>query len=373
MNDLGKSKGFITFAAIALAVVLCASAVFAGVWFGQKSFPLSLTPGIANVAETPPNMDESLDVGLINPGQVYDMPQKMSFTAQSLAAAQATGQTIDVRIFATVSPSDAVNKEVDYSIDWSYAPTHGSEPVTDYVTVTQDSDGSAYATVSCKKAFGYDHIRITVTTRDGGFSASCAVYYEGKASSFDISSSNVSLTSDGNRGSYYALGTGKTYTFDLNLSNAFGAAQTKDLKVSLSGSGSLYFAKALYHYDAVYYEFSDYQLKNMSDMVNNFISAEISGDTLTITTGDKIMKNYFSSSEKTDSEYREYLYDRYVCDNGNDTGNYTTYYNYNVENIEKCYFTVKVLDSTSGLSKTIKIWVVSSVTGVNLSQLTMTI
>lgn len=202
MNDLGKSKGFITFAAIALAVVLCASAVFTGVWFGQRNFPVSLTPGIVNAAETPPDIDGSLDVGLTNPGQVYEMPQKMSFTAQSLAAAQAAGQTIDVRIFATVTPSDAVNKEVDYSIDWGYAPTHGTEPVTDYVTVTQDSDGSAYATVSCKKAFGYDHIRITVTTRDGGFSASCAVYYEGKASSFDISSSNVSLTSDENRGSY---------------------------------------------------------------------------------------------------------------------------------------------------------------------------
>ena len=66
--------------------------------------------------------------------KVYDMPKAMAFTAQTLAAAQANGQTVDVAIKANITPWDAANQLVDFSVAWGTAPTHGKESVTDYVT-----------------------------------------------------------------------------------------------------------------------------------------------------------------------------------------------------------------------------------------------
>ena len=146
--------------------------------------------------EEPPAEEEQTEQAAITDGEgnamdadmVYPMPAKMSFSAQTFAQfgepnAVTSEQSVDVRIQAYVTPEDAANKEVDFSVAWGNAPTHGSEPVTNYLTVTPDSDGSTMATVSCKKAFGDDTIVITVTTRDGGFTATCTVTFEGTPNS----------------------------------------------------------------------------------------------------------------------------------------------------------------------------------------------
>ena len=130
---------------------------------------------------------------------VYPMPAKMSFNEQTFAqvsepsgsATVTSDESVDVRIQAYVTPDDAVNKEVDFSVAWGNAPTHGSEDVTDYLTVTPDSDGSTMATVSCKKSFGDDTIIITVTTREGGYTATCTVTFTGIASGIEITSSTA--------------------------------------------------------------------------------------------------------------------------------------------------------------------------------------
>ena len=128
---------------------------------------------------------------------VYPMPEKMSFSAAAFAEPLAqfgepSGTTVtdpdtdvtsqnsvEVRIEATVTPANATNREVDFSITWGDGAQRAAEPVTDYVTVTPESDGSRIATVVCKKGFGDDTILITVTTRDGGFQAICTVTFEG--------------------------------------------------------------------------------------------------------------------------------------------------------------------------------------------------
>lgn len=40
---------------------------------------------------------------------------------------------------------------------------------------------------------------------------------------------------------------------------------------------------------------------------------------------------------------------------------------YNAEHIDDCYFYVTVEDEISGLTQTVKLWLVSSVSGVSLS------
>lgn len=60
--------------------------------------------------------------------QTYEMPKAMTFTAKYLAAAQANGQTVDVKIKAKISPSDAENHTVDYSVAWVLRPFTAKSP-----------------------------------------------------------------------------------------------------------------------------------------------------------------------------------------------------------------------------------------------------
>ena len=317
---------------------------------------------------------------------VYAMPAAMSFSAASLAQARAhfdepsttttvsSDESVDVRIEAYVRPDDAANKKVDFSVSWGTAPTHGSEPVENYLTVTPDSDGSTTATVSCKKAFGDDTILITVTTREGGYTATCTVTFTGVADGISISGSTATKKSTSGRGEYYEVGTSKTYTFDISLTNAFDDVAS-DLSVKeIGGEGTMYFGNGSYN-DGGYINFTNVTQKDIGDLADEFItSATISGNTLTVKTGSKILENYYSSYGPDEYFITDIFYDRYVIEMNDDWSikdSSDSFNNqnakYNAEHIDDCYFYVTVEDEISGLTQTVKLWLVSSVSGVSLS------
>lgn len=317
---------------------------------------------------------------------VYAMPAAMSFSAASLAQARAhfdepsttttvsSDESVDVRIEAYVRPDDAANKKVDFSVSWGTAPTHGSEPVENYLTVTPDSDGSTTATVSCKKAFGDDTILITVTTREGGYTATCTVTFTGVADGISISGSTATKKSTSGRGEYYEVGTSKTYTFDISLTNAFDDVAS-DLSVKeIGGEGTMYFGNGSYN-DGGYINFTNVTQKDLADLADEFItSATISGNTLTVKTGSKILENYYSSYGPDEYFITDIFYDRYVIEMNDDWSikdSSDSFNNqnakYNAEHIDDCYFYVTVEDEISGLTQTVKLWLVSSVSGVSLS------
>ena len=316
---------------------------------------------------------------------VYAMPEAMSFSAASLAQARAqfnepsgttitSDESVDVRIEAYVRPDDAANKKVDFSVAWGTAPTHGSEPVENYLTVTPDSDGSTTATVSCKKAFGDDTILITVTTREGGYTATCTVTFTGIADGISISGSTATKKSSSGRGEYYEVGTSKTYTFDISLTNAFDDVAS-DLSVKeIGGEGTMYFGNGSYN-DGGYINFTNVTQKDIGDLADEFItSATISGNTLTVKTGSKILENYYSSYGPDEYFITDIFYDRYVIEMNDDWSikdSSDSFNNqnakYNAEHIDDCYFYVTVEDEISGLTQTVRLWLVSSVSGVSLS------
>ena len=175
-------KWVLTLFAFILVGVMLAGVILG--WFDKK--------------EEPPAEEEQTEQAAVTDGEgnamdadmVYPMPAKMSFNAQTFAqfgepgsAAVTSEKSVEVRIEAYVIPENANNREVDFSVAWGEGAQRSAEPVTDYVTVTPESDGSRIATVSCKKAFGDDTIVITVTTRDGGFTANCTVTFEGTPNS----------------------------------------------------------------------------------------------------------------------------------------------------------------------------------------------
>ena len=194
-----------------------------------------------------------------------------------------------------------------------------------------------------------------------------------------ITHSSLTAKSNSGRGSYFELGTGKSYDFNINLTNVFNSVGSKNLSVKLGGSGSLYFGKCWGDDAGAVY--SEMAKKEMSEMVNIFInSATISGTTLTIQTGKTYIENYYSRKEDDPNYilptyyYDQYVrYDEYGTSRGQMTSDdYDGNASYNKTNIDNCYFTVTVTDSVSGLSQTIKLWVVSSVSGLSFSQKTLT-
>ncbi len=176
-------------------------------------------------------------------GQIYEMPSMLAFSADATTAAE-SGHTASVTLTATVLPVEATNKLVDWSVAWGVTKQHGSENVTDYVTVTPQSDGSNVATVTCKKAFGEDEVIITVTTREGGFTAKCQVLYVGEPTSIKVIPTGANIIQDSNwdNVTIAEVESSKTYNFDFSFDNEFGlvgSSFTPEYKLSAVAYGAI--------------------------------------------------------------------------------------------------------------------------------------
>ena len=172
------------------------------------------------------------DGNAMDAGTLYRMPEKMTFTAagSGIPLAQfgdpeGTTSTAraEVRIEAYVVPENANNREVDFSVAWGEGAQRSAEPVTDYVTVTPETDGSRVATVACIKGFGDDIILITVTTRDGGFQATCTVTFEGAPSSLKFMYNDTEYSSS----SEITVQANAEYSVKLKLVGEFGEVGEK--------------------------------------------------------------------------------------------------------------------------------------------------
>lgn len=109
-----------------------------------------------------------------------------------LSAVMENGVTYpSIDITAIITPADAKNRNVTWTVGRDSEAELKDKSVTDYVTVTADSTNSLKATVVCKKAFRGSTIVVTVTTEEGGYAASCNVTYEGKPSAIDVNSGNA--------------------------------------------------------------------------------------------------------------------------------------------------------------------------------------
>lgn len=78
---------------------------------------------------------------------------------------------------ATITPANADNKLVDWTVSWANDATRKDEDVSQYIIITPSSSDGLTVVVTCLKAFAGDTIIITVTTRDGNYSAQCTVTY----------------------------------------------------------------------------------------------------------------------------------------------------------------------------------------------------
>lgn len=262
-------------------------------------------------------------------------------------AASSTSSYVTQTLTATVLPATASNKTVDWSVAW--ADSSNTATVTDYVTVTPTSNGSTTATVTCKKAFT-GNIIVTVTTRESGYTAECIVSFVGKPTDITVTSS-LTAQSDG-----YHVGIGNAYTFNIGLTNPFNSvgADYQNITVELGGVGSVVLASKEYYVSSgstTWYEGTTVTLDSLKD---KFITVNYANGVITVNTL-KTIESYYESMERIDSGRTRY------------------YTNAFKEYASDCYFTVKITETNSGLSETIKIrFDESVVTSVSTSVSEMT-
>ena len=100
----------------------------------------------------------------------------MKLTATKLSSTEYAANGVSAQaesaytLTATVMPSDATNKKVDWSVTFVNPSSSWAtgKVITDYVTITPNADGALSAVVECKQAFG-EQIAVKVTSRDNTY------------------------------------------------------------------------------------------------------------------------------------------------------------------------------------------------------------
>ena len=253
-------------------------------------------------------------------------------------------QTVSKKIQAIIEPSTAKNASVDWSVEWG-EKQNGA--VTDYLTVTPDSDGSLSATVTCKQPFTGEIVVVCVT-RQGGYVATCTVTYAGQPTEITLAGSTQET--DG----AYRFGIGNTYEYAVEMSNPFGSVGEKfnNVTVSVTGVGQVILGY-MEHFQAQnkdkWYDTSD-ETVEYDSLKDALISASYADGKLTIKTL-SAAEDFYRGTGRMDGG-RTIFYE----------GKFRSY-------VSECYFNVTLTERNSGCSKTIKVvYDPGVVTGVNMSQ-----
>lgn len=236
-----------------------------------------------------------IDGTALDERETHDMPKTLTVNAAALTE----GKTVSVKLTATVKPENALNQEVDFSHAWAEGAARAQEPVTDYIEVTPESDGSRNVTVTCKKSFKGDTVNLTVTTREGEFTATCAIRCRDTLGTLTIKNDNYSIKSDKYRkvtskgNDYYELGVGQTYDFPIEGKNLAGEKVDGDYKITVQtlAGPNLYTATAMNSPGGTPHWSDDDEVKEkgLSEFYAKYATARIEGNVLKIETkGDPI-------------------------------------------------------------------------------------
>ena len=223
------------------------------------------------------------DGNKLNDGDFHPMPEGMLFAPSAMANTQ--DEEMAVNIVATITPNDAANKAVDWTVTFVNATSAwaNGKTATDYITAEPTTDGALTAAITCKEAFG-EQIKITVTSRDNpDASASCMVDYKQQFEGYLFSASQTGKTPTLNN----STKKGKIYA-DFN--------NAEQLKITYSYKKSSVYTVALSDSEIAAPATMDVVIENaaLKTALNEAKSG--SGDTLKVAATNKIFAmNLFNS------------------------------------------------------------------------------
>lgn len=242
--------------------------------------------------------------------------------------------TATKKVYATVMPQTATNKNVSWSVKWA---GENQEPVSSYVTVAPETENSTTADITCYAPFEGDII-VTVTTQEGGYTADCIVRYVGLPTEISIE------TSVANNGETYKLGLGGNFTMNVAPVNPFNqlGEDYQNLEVILFGYGNLTLGTYNFNYGTGQtegtWDWENVETVTLDSILDKFVTVSYENGVITLSTGSK--------------ELNEEYYEKYVSTDGGRTKYYT---NKVKEMDEDCYIGLTIKEPTSGISKVIKL------------------
>lgn len=146
-------------------------------WGAEEKPPVEETPGGEEKPEDSGGGEVSTEAGVSHGIRLAAVKLASSeYEDYGVSPLAETAYTLT----ATITPADAANKAVDWTIAFKNASSTWAtgKTVTDYVTVMPTSEGSLTARVECKAAFG-TQIVVTVTSRENrSASATCTADYQ---------------------------------------------------------------------------------------------------------------------------------------------------------------------------------------------------
>lgn len=269
----------------------------------------------------------------------------------SMATATADDGTVSKILTATVTPENAENKTVDWSIYWADDAQLKDKDISEYLTLTPTADGALTATVTCKKSFRGSVAYIKVTTRVGGYEALCSVTFTGIPSQLNVNTTALKTTSDGQK--YLIANTSSG--FAVNLANVFGdidESYYNKITVTVEGVGSFISGTCFVDRNGEHWNEAT-EIKTVDSLKDNFVEVNYQNKNITIQTK-KVVENYYHG-----------------VGGGSAGGTYTGRFKSWV-NDEVGYFKITVSCAELNLQQVFSFRITSSINGVGLSQSTIT-
>lgn len=267
-------------------------------------------------------------------------------------------------VTATITPSTVVDKYVTWSVAWAEGAALKDKNISDYIKVTDESQGNLTATVNCYKSFKGSKAILTCTTRQGGKTGTVDIVYEGVPSSMVINAPSGVTKYNLGKDSVDLLYAGKTYSLNLAMDNVFHDVGTKfnDFDVTVTGVGTVQWADYVINPRGIGFniDYSNIPTMTLDSMKNKLVSATVENGVLKIEAKD----SYFNYYEKFN------VNETY----GGVNGTYTKHYYASVKDSDgnNPYFLVTVKHKTLGFSAQYKFFIGEEVSKVTTNKATIT-
>ena len=281
-----RISGLRAVVAVLLAIIMAASVVL-GVGFGV--YGKNTDDWFKPKQDSNQEQQDPEQPGQPSEGEQVESTARVILMSGATVASE--NGSVSKTLTATITPASAENKKVNWSVSWADDAALKDKNISEYITVTPASDGALTATVTCKKAFRGSMAIVKVVTRDGGYTATCTVAYEGKPTSMSINS--------GASGKANYLGS-NSYT--VALENVFG-----DLGESFYNSISVksyIWGGTYYGGDCTNGTWSNFGTLNISDLKNmeEYISVSYSNKKLTVSNIKSLIGAYSSKAQSSQGE-----------------------------------------------------------------------
>lgn len=265
-------------------------------------------------------------------------------------------------VTATITPSTVVDKYVTWSVAWANDAPLKDKNISDYIKVTDDSQGNLTATVNCYKSFKGSKAILTCTTRQGGKTGTVDIVYEGVPSSMSITAPTGVTKYNLGKDSVDLLYVGKSYSLNLAMDNIFHSVGSNfnDFTVTVTGVGSV--TCGSYSQSGRGAGWSSHSnIVDFNKIAKEFVTCSTSGNTLSINVT-KSLYDYYESKET-----------KIVEGNGETTTYTNKLYSINTDSDgNKPYFLVTVKHKTLGFSAQYKFFIGEEVSKVTTSKATIT-